>query len=154
MSVLAGVPRGATVRASQTGAAEVLEITRPALRLLRKLPKFSAMLDSEYRRNGRSATLIALKSNTSLTPELISDLEGVSRFRVFSKGHTLFREGTPIDHIFLINAGWALLTLAAINGVVCRSYVVLLDLKRLREQASGAGHAYCSEVGSSRDISS
>ena len=110
MSVLAGVPRGATVRASQTGAAEVLEITRPALRLLRKLPKFSAMLDSEYRRNGRSATLISLKSNTSLTPELISDLEGISRFRVFSKGHTLFRERTPIDHIFLVNAGWARLT--------------------------------------------
>src|SRR5262245_25120514 len=40
MSVLAGVPRSATVRAPMDQSVQVLELQRPALRLLRKLPKF------------------------------------------------------------------------------------------------------------------
>src|SRR5262252_2923914 len=40
MSVLAGVPRSATVRAPLSQPVQVLELQRPALRLLRKLPKF------------------------------------------------------------------------------------------------------------------
>jgi len=113
MSVLAGVPRAATVRAADAAEAQVLEITRPALRLLRKLPKFSAKLDAEYRRNGRSATLAALQTAAGLTPDVISQLEGISQLRIFSKGHTLFEEGASINRVFLINAGWARLTTAS-----------------------------------------
>src|SRR3977135_1654379 len=40
MAVLAGVERNATVVVPAHGTAVVLEVTRPALRLLRKLPKF------------------------------------------------------------------------------------------------------------------
>jgi hypothetical protein len=40
MSVLAGVPRAATVRAPRDASVQILEVQRPALRLLRKLPKF------------------------------------------------------------------------------------------------------------------
>ena len=40
MSVLAGVPRSATVKGSTGGPVDILEIQRPALRLLRKLPAF------------------------------------------------------------------------------------------------------------------
>src|SRR6185503_4346556 len=40
MAVLAGVERNATISVPQHETAVVLEVTRPALRLLRKLPKF------------------------------------------------------------------------------------------------------------------
>src|SRR6266852_1819062 len=40
MSVLAGLPRNATIVVSPNREAAVLEVARPALRLLRKLPKF------------------------------------------------------------------------------------------------------------------
>src|SRR3990172_7107762 len=39
MSVLAGLPRNATIEVPPDGQASVLKIDRPALRLLRKLPK-------------------------------------------------------------------------------------------------------------------
>src|SRR5262249_39590930 len=45
MAVLAGVERNATVAAPEAHGAVVLEVTRPALRLLRKLPKFGQALD-------------------------------------------------------------------------------------------------------------
>ena len=52
MAILAGVPRNATVKASTGTPATVLEVTRPALRLLRKLPKFGQNLDVSYRKHG------------------------------------------------------------------------------------------------------
>src|SRR5262245_52842832 len=57
MSVLAGGTHAATVRAPQSEPAQVLEVSRPALRLLRKFPKFGEMLDRTYRRYGRAITL-------------------------------------------------------------------------------------------------
>jgi len=63
MSVLAGVPRAATVRAADAAEAQVLEITRPALRLLRKLPKFrrnSAVVSAALRRTKRIPSMVAL----------------------------------------------------------------------------------------------
>src|SRR4030095_16496392 len=50
------------------------------------------------------------QSAAVLPPDAISQLEAISQFRIFSKGHTLFEEGAPISRVFLINAGWALLT--------------------------------------------
>jgi CRP-like cAMP-binding protein len=45
MALLAGIERNATVSVPANQNAVVLEVTRPALRLLRKLPKFGATLD-------------------------------------------------------------------------------------------------------------
>src|SRR5215210_5053115 len=62
MSVLAGVPRNATVKAPADTPAQMLEVQRPALRLLRKLPSFAENLDKTYRNHGRDSILQELKS--------------------------------------------------------------------------------------------
>src|ERR1043165_2737419 len=50
MSILAGVPRNATIISSDNGQpATVLEMVRPALRLLRSLRKFADKVDGTYR---------------------------------------------------------------------------------------------------------
>src|SRR5436853_5609732 len=53
MSVLAGVPRNATIKAPADGQVTVLEVQRPARRLLRNLPAVSADLDKAYRTHGK-----------------------------------------------------------------------------------------------------
>ncbi|HEV8484588.1 MAG TPA: cyclic nucleotide-binding domain-containing protein [Blastocatellia bacterium] len=106
MSILAGVPRSATVRAQKGSAVQVLEVQRPALRLLRKLPAFSEALDSSYRSHGRDNIIEELKQVITLTPELTAALKETAEFRVFTKNHLLFREATPIDHIYFIKQGW------------------------------------------------
>ncbi|HET6890717.1 MAG TPA: cyclic nucleotide-binding domain-containing protein [Pyrinomonadaceae bacterium] len=45
MAVLAGVERNATIAVPSGKTATILEVTRPALRLLRKLPRFGQALD-------------------------------------------------------------------------------------------------------------
>ncbi len=110
MSVLAGVPRAATVCAPQDQAVQVLEVQRPALRLLRKLPKFGEALDSTYRRHGRAATVQDIKASTQLSDESIGQLEMISQFRVYAKNHVLFRAGESIRRLYLIKSGWARLT--------------------------------------------
>src|ERR687885_1862069 len=93
MSILAGVPRNATIRVPEGGRARVLEVTRPALRLLRKLPKFGQMLDANYRKHGLGQTLL--------------DRFGKSaRFMVYAKHHVLFREGDRVDRVIFIKNGW------------------------------------------------
>src|SRR5687768_6590586 len=62
MALLSGTPRTATVAvAAGTEPALVLEFTRPAIRLLRKLPKFGKALDRNYRAYGLTLTLNELK---------------------------------------------------------------------------------------------
>ncbi|MGZ8843866.1 MAG: cyclic nucleotide-binding domain-containing protein, partial [Pyrinomonadaceae bacterium] len=52
-SVLAGIPRNATIKVPPDGgAATVLEMVRPALRLLRSLKKFAEEVDDSYRNYG------------------------------------------------------------------------------------------------------
>ena len=106
MSVLAGVPRAATVRAPMDAPVQILEVQRPALRLLRKLPKFGETLDNTYRRNGRFTTLQGLNAGGRLSAEVIKQIEAISQFRVFSKNHVLFREGDPVSRIYVLKAGW------------------------------------------------
>jgi CRP-like cAMP-binding protein len=106
MSVLAGVPRNATVKAPVSQSAQILEIQRPALRLLRKLPKFSESLDKTYRSHGRNATIEDLKLITGVNPALLDELKNLSLFRVFSKNHVLFREKAKIDRLYIIKEGW------------------------------------------------
>lgn len=107
MAVLAGSKRQATVK---TGSAQalVLEFTRPALRLLRKLPKFGRILDRNYRGYGLELTLNEFREFSSghLSAELTRQLEDAGRFAVYEKGHVLFREGDPVNRIVFIRSGW------------------------------------------------
>ncbi len=106
MSVLAGVPRSATIKAPDDLPAQVLEIQRPALRLLRKLSKFSESLDSVYFHYGRKSTFQELDVAPALSQRLIYETIGLSQFRVFSKNHVLFQEGAAVDHIYIVKEGW------------------------------------------------
>ncbi|HYP01404.1 MAG TPA: cyclic nucleotide-binding domain-containing protein [Pyrinomonadaceae bacterium] len=108
MAILAGVPRNATVKASQAKPATVLEVTRPALRLLRKLPKFGQNLDITYRKHGLGRTLVDVQQSTgdAFDADLLKQLGDAARFMVYGKNHVVHREGQPIDRIVFINNGW------------------------------------------------
>jgi Fe-S-cluster-containing dehydrogenase component/CRP-like cAMP-binding protein len=106
MSVLAGVPRNATIKPPTGKTAQVLEIQRPALRLLRKLPKFSENLDNTYRNHGRDSNIDKIKSLAGLSPEMITQLKEFSVFRIFSKNHVLFRQNDPIKRLYIVREGW------------------------------------------------
>ncbi|HEX5708167.1 MAG TPA: cyclic nucleotide-binding domain-containing protein [Pyrinomonadaceae bacterium] len=107
MSVLAGVPRNATVRAALEGST-VLEVTRPALRLLRKLPRFGRQLDQTYRKHGLGRTLAEVRQVTGdvFDDALIERLGRAARFVVYGKHHVLFREGDPVDRVYFVRDGW------------------------------------------------
>ena len=109
MALLSGTPRTATVAVAETGEqALVLEFTRPAIRLLRKLPKFGRALDRNYRAYGLSLTLNEIKDFThlDLKPELLKRLNDSSRFAVYEKDTVLFREGDPINRVVFVRNGW------------------------------------------------
>ncbi|MGE0132096.1 MAG: cyclic nucleotide-binding domain-containing protein [Blastocatellales bacterium] len=110
MSVLAGAQRNATVRAPKDQAIQVLEVQRPALRLLRKLPKFGDTLDAAYRKHGRANMIQEIARITELSPDAISQLEAISKFRVFAKNHALFRAGELANRLYVLKSGWARLT--------------------------------------------
>ncbi|MBI3652931.1 MAG: cyclic nucleotide-binding domain-containing protein [Acidobacteria bacterium] len=106
MSVLAGLPRNATIKAPANQKAKLLEIQRPALRLLRKIPEFSEELDKNYRKHGRNAILEDIRLLTNLDADFVKELSSISTFRVFAKNHTLFREGDPVNRIYVVKQGW------------------------------------------------
>src|SRR5689334_8962612 len=106
MSVLAGVPRHATVRAAASQPTQIMEVQRPALRLLRKIKSFADALDTTYRRHGRDGAIDVLRSRWNLTQEQAQELKNMSLFRVFSKSHILFREGASVDRVYFIRSGW------------------------------------------------
>jgi len=109
MSVLAGQPRNATVVVSPVAEATVLEIQRPALRLLRSLKKFSELLEQDNRQHGLARTLLELQEAThnSFSAEMLEKLKEATRFTVYAKDHILLQEGGPIDRLIFINSGWA-----------------------------------------------
>jgi Fe-S-cluster-containing dehydrogenase component/CRP-like cAMP-binding protein len=123
MSVLAGVPRNATVKAGGGKPAQVLEIHRPALRLLRKLPKFGENLDNTYRNHGRDAALESLKLMGGLSAEMMSELKNYSSFRVFGKSHVLFHEKEPIKRIYIIRVGWVQRTQSSMGGKEVKDFI-------------------------------
>jgi CRP-like cAMP-binding protein len=84
----------------------VLEVQRPALRLLRRVPLFAVALDKAYRRNNRALALQDLASATRLDTESLNKLATMSQFHAYEKRHTLFREGEPIRRLYLIKSGW------------------------------------------------
>jgi len=108
MSVLAGQPRNATVVVTKGTSATVLEIQRPALRLLRKLKKFGDRLEHNYRQHGLDHTLLQVQEAThnAFNTELIERLKSATRFKVYAKDHVVFQEGDPIDKLIFINRGW------------------------------------------------
>jgi len=109
MALLSGTPRTATVSvAAGSTPALVLEITRPAIRLLRKLPKFGKALDRNYRAYGQTLTLNEIKDLAHLDsrPDLLKRLNDAARFAVYEKDSVLFREGDPINRILFIRNGW------------------------------------------------
>ena len=108
MALLAGIERNATVKVPEGQTAVVLEVTRPALRLLRKLPKFGQTLDETYRAHGFGRVLedLALISDKPVGQALADELRRSARYMVYGKNHVLCKEGQPIDRLILIKSGW------------------------------------------------
>ncbi|MGI9066180.1 MAG: cyclic nucleotide-binding domain-containing protein [Pyrinomonadaceae bacterium] len=108
MSLLSGQPTNATVVVAPNSEAMVLEIQRPALRLLRRFKKFGQRLDDDYRRHGLARTLLEVQEAThnSFSPELIEKLKQAARFTIYAKDHILLQEGEPIEKLVLIKSGW------------------------------------------------
>src|SRR5712692_10746827 len=109
MSILAGVPRNATVVSSDNGReATVLEMVRPALRLLRSLKKFAEKVDSTYRIHGLGNTITRIQEEAgdSLSAIELVSLGNLAQFMAYGKHHLLVEEGKPIDKLFLIRSGW------------------------------------------------
>ncbi|MEP6819485.1 MAG: cyclic nucleotide-binding domain-containing protein [bacterium] len=108
MAVLAGVERNATVKVPKHETAVVLEVTRPALRLLRKLPKFGQVLDETYRRHGLGRVLEDLteESRSAANEAIVRKLREIGKFMVYGKHHVLCQETEPIQNIVLIKSGW------------------------------------------------
>jgi Fe-S-cluster-containing dehydrogenase component/CRP-like cAMP-binding protein len=109
MSILAGVPRNATIVAAPNGKdVTVLEMVRPALRLLRSLKKFAEIIDSTYRLHGLGNTisLIQDEAGEALSAVELVALGNLAQFMAYGKHHLLVQEGKPIDRLFLIRSGW------------------------------------------------
>jgi Fe-S-cluster-containing dehydrogenase component/CRP-like cAMP-binding protein len=108
MAVLAGIERNATILVPEHTTATVLEVSRPALRLLRKLPKFGQSLDETYRAHGFGRVLedLSAVSTKQLSAGLIEQLRDSARFMVYGKNHVLCREGSTIEKLILIKSGW------------------------------------------------
>jgi Fe-S-cluster-containing dehydrogenase component/CRP-like cAMP-binding protein len=109
MSVLAGVPRNATIVVSADGGpATVLEMVRPALRLLRSLKKFAEKVDATYRTHGLGNTITRIQEEAGEALGVIDlvALGNLAQFMAYGKHHLLVEEGKPIDRLFLIRNGW------------------------------------------------
>lgn len=109
MSILAGVPRNATIVASPSGGEiTVLEMVRPALRLLRSLKKFAERVDATYRLHGlgNAISTIQEEAGEALSAVELVALGNLAKFMAYGKHHVLVQEGKPIDRLFLIRNGW------------------------------------------------
>ncbi len=106
--MLAGVERNATITVPKHETAVVLEVTRPALRLLRKLPKFGQELDETYRAHGLGRVLEDLTEEGSgaANESIVRKLREIGKFMVYGKHHVLCQETNPIENIILIKSGW------------------------------------------------
>src|ERR1700741_4532081 len=108
MALLAGIERNATVSVPPNQSAVVLEVTRPALRLLRKLQTFGTILDDTYRLHGvgRVLEFLSRVNGKPLSLPLAGELLRTSRYMVYGKNHVLCQEDDPIDRLILIKSGW------------------------------------------------
>jgi Fe-S-cluster-containing dehydrogenase component/CRP-like cAMP-binding protein len=109
MALLSGTPRTATVSvAANARPALVLELTRPAIRLLRKLPKFGKALDRNYRNYGLTLSINELRDfdPVHFNSAVLKRFTDAARFAIYEKGHVLFHDGDPINRVFFIRNGW------------------------------------------------
>ncbi|MDQ1613924.1 MAG: hypothetical protein QOG00_3855 [Pyrinomonadaceae bacterium] len=110
MAIIEGEQRSKTIRVPEDAkaVATVLELQRPALRLLRKLPKFERVFDEIYLKHGLDDTLRFLRERVygSLAPALLERLGGIARFRVYGSRHPLVAAGERIEDVLFINKGW------------------------------------------------
>src|SRR5437660_3267048 len=109
MSILAGVPRNATVVSSDNGRdATVLEMVRPALRLLRSLKSFAEKVDQTYRLHGLGNTVATIQKEAgdALSAIELVGLGNLAQFMAYGKHHLLVEEGKPIEKLLLIRSGW------------------------------------------------
>jgi Fe-S-cluster-containing dehydrogenase component/CRP-like cAMP-binding protein len=108
MALLAGIERNATVSVPPNQTAVVLEVARPALRLLRKLKTFGNILDDTYRAHGIGRVLEDLSrvSGKPLSEVLTNELQRTARYKVYGKNHILCQEDAPVDRLILIKSGW------------------------------------------------
>jgi Fe-S-cluster-containing dehydrogenase component/CRP-like cAMP-binding protein len=108
MSVLAGRSSGATVVVPRGTEATVLEIQRPALRLLRKLKTFGTRLDHLYHLHGLENTLQDVKEgmHNAFSDKLLERLKEHAHFVAYPKGHLLLQEGDPIKMLVFVKSGW------------------------------------------------
>lgn len=109
MALLSGTRRTANVSVARDGTpARVLEITRPAIRLLRNLPRFAKALDRNYRSYGLTITLNEIQefAGLGIDADLLRRFTDAARFAVYEEGHVLFREGDPINRVVFVRNGW------------------------------------------------
>jgi Fe-S-cluster-containing dehydrogenase component/CRP-like cAMP-binding protein len=109
MALLSGTPRTASVSVGPGGSpARVLEITRPAIRLLRNLPRFAKALDRNYRSYGLTITINEIQefAGLDIDADLLRRFTDAARFAVYEEGHVLFREGDPINRVVFVREGW------------------------------------------------
>src|SRR6266516_3359164 len=108
IAVLAGVERNATILVPQGSQATVLEITRPALRLLRKLPRFGQAIDATYRTHGFGRVLEEVRQATGevFGADVLEKFASVAEFKIYGKHHVLCQEGEPVEKVILIKSGW------------------------------------------------
>jgi len=108
MALLAGIERNATVAVPGNQTAVVLEVTRPALRLLRKLKTFGTILDETYRTHGIGRVIEDLTQITGkpVSEQLAHELRRTARYMVYGKNHVLCQEEDPVDRLILIKSGW------------------------------------------------
>lgn len=108
MSVLAGLPRNATVIAPAGSEVAVLEMVRPALRLLRSLKKFAETIDATYRLHGLGNAISTIQEDAgeALSAIELLALGNLAQFMAYGKHHLLVEEGKPIDRLFLVRNGW------------------------------------------------
>lgn len=109
MALLSGTRRTASVSVAGNGSrARVLELTRPAIRLLRNLPRFAKALDRNYRAYGLTITLKEIQAFAQLDidADVLRRFTDAARFAVYEPGHVLFREGDPINRVVFVRNGW------------------------------------------------
>ncbi len=109
IALLSGTRRTATVKVPDGNKTSiVLEFTRPALRLLRKLPQFGKAIDRNYRQYGLDLTLNEFKDFQPefFDDEILKKLGDAARFAVYEKGYVLFREKDPINRVVFVRNGW------------------------------------------------
>ncbi len=147
MAIVEGDQRSRTVVVPEGSTAKVLELQRPALRLLRKLPNFARAFDEQYRQHSLDVTLGTLReaSSGAFDDDLLEMLKNIARFRVYGRPHVLLREGQPITNIYFINKGWVEVVCDVPSGL-SEIEVVEGQTDQSNKRFLGAGNCFGLEV--------